>query len=130
MIMGLDVTHPSKLDRMGNSIASVVATYDRKMVNYRSKCVVQPNPRLEIVELGPITREMLENFKSKNKSKKDGKHFYPDYILVYRDGVSEGQFREVAEKEILSMKKTFEEISKDTGTRYDPKVTFVVVQKR
>ena len=123
MIMGLDVTHPSKFDRLGNSIASVVATYDSKMVNYYSKCVVQPNPRLEIVELGPITRELLENFKSKNK-------FYPDYILVYRDGVSEGQFKEVAEREILYMKKAFEEISKETGTKYEPKVTFIVVQKR
>ena len=130
MIMGLDVTHPSKLDRMGNSIASVVAIYDSKMVNYHSKCVVQPNPRLEIVNLRSITREMLENFKRNCKSKKDGKHFYPEHILVYRDGVSEGQFKEVAEKEILDMKKAFEDISKDTNTKYSPKVTFIVVQKR
>ena len=123
MIMGLDVTHPSKFDCLGNSIASVVATYDSKMVNYRSKCVVQPDPCQEIVELGPITREMLENFNAKNK-------FYPDYLLVYRDGVSEGQFNEVAEREILSMRKTFEEISKETGKKYDPKITFIVVQKR
>lgn len=123
MIMGLDVTHPSKFDRLGNSIASVVATYDSKMVNYYSKCVVQPNPRLEIVELGPITRELLENFKKVN-------NFYPDYILVYRDGVSEGQYAEVAKDEILYMKKAFAQISRETQTKYEPKVTFIVVQKR
>ena len=67
-------------------------------------------------------RKMLENFKAKNK-------FYPNYILVYRDGVSE-EFNELAEREILSMKKTFEEISKETGKKYEPIITFIVVQKR
>ena len=123
MIMGLDVTHPSKFDRLGNSIASVVATYDSKMVNYYSKCVVQPKPRLEIVDLQAITREMLENFSAKNK-------FYPDYVLVYRDGVSEGQFNEVIDNEINLMKKAFAAISKETGIPYEPKITFIVVQKR
>ena len=121
--MGLDVTHPSKHDRLGNSIASVVASFDSKMVNYHSVCVVQPKPRLEIVDLQTITREMLENFKRVN-------NFYPDYLLVYRDGVSEGQFNEVKDSEIDLMKKAFDSISKETGTVYNPKITFIVVQKR
>ena len=77
MIMGMDVTHPSFHDRMGNSIASVVATFDSKMVNYYSRCVVQPKPNLEIVQLDELTKEVLKNFESKNK-------FLPDYVLVYR----------------------------------------------
>lgn len=66
---------------------------------------------------------MLDNFKAKNK-------FYPDYVLVYRDGVSEGQFNEVTDNEINLMKKAFDAISKETGTPYNPKITFIVVQKR
>ena len=77
MIMGLDVTHPSRHDRLANSVASVVATYDSKMVNYYAKCVVQPSPRKEIVQLDDLTKDMLENFKLKTT-------FYPDYVLVYR----------------------------------------------
>ena len=119
MIMGLDVTHPAVHDRLGNSICSVVATFDSKMINYHSKCVVQPKPRLEIVQLDEITYEMLENFKKRN-------NFYPDYLLVYRDGVGEGQFREVIDKEINLMKKAFADIS----PTYNPKITFLVVQKR
>ena len=123
MIMGLDVTHPSKNDRLGNSVASAVATIDKDFVNYYSKSVVQPRPRKEIVDLENITIEFLDNFKNKNK-------ILPDYILVYRDGVSEGQFNEVIEYEINMMKKAFVQISKENGTEYNPKITFVIVQKR
>ena len=119
MIMGVDVTHPSKFDRLGNSIASVVGSFDSKMVNYMAKCVVQPKPRLEVVQLDELTKELLDNFNAKNK-------FYPDFILVYRDGVSDGQFPEVIDKEINLMKKAFADIS----PTYAPKITFLVVQKR
>ena len=119
MIMGLDVTHPSVHDRLGNSICSVVATFDRNMTKYHSKCVVQPKPRLEIVQLGEITYEMLEKFKNKN-------NIYPDYLLVYRDGAGEGQFNEVIDKEVNLMKKAFADIS----PTYNPSITFIVVQKR
>lgn len=74
MIVGLDCTHPSPHDRVANSIASVVSTYDKNMVNYYSKCVVQPKPRLEIVELKDIIKEILEFFRKHNG-------FYPDYML-------------------------------------------------
>ena len=117
--MGIDVTHPSKSDRLGNSIASIVGSYDSKMVNYYAKCVVQPKPRLEVVQLDEVTKELIENFKAKNG-------FCPDYVLVYRDGVSDGQFNEVIDKEINLMKKAFADI----GPNYNPKVTFLVVQKR
>lgn len=119
MIMGLDCTHPAPHDRLGNSIASVVATYDKNMVNYYSRCVVQPKPRTEIVALDEITKEMMEYFKNRN-------NFYPEYVLVYRDGVSEGQFQDVIDKEINLMKKAFCEISPNCN----PKITFIVVQKR
>lgn len=121
-LIGLDVTHPAKHDRLGNSVASVVGTYDKTYVNYYSKCVVQPKPRMEIVRLDEITKELLDNFFLKNKS-------YPDNILVYRDGVSDGQFDEVVRVEIGLMKKAFAEINLK-GEKYNPSITFIVVQKR
>ena len=104
---------------MGNSVSGVVATYDRNMVNFFSRCVVQPRRRLEIVQLDDITREMLDNFKKVNG-------FHPDFILVYRDGISERAFKEVVYKETNLMKKAFNEIS----PTYKPKLTFIVVQER
>ncbi|KAK4336886.1 hypothetical protein RND71_043713 [Anisodus tanguticus] len=104
---------------MANSIASVVATYDSKMINYMSKCVVQPSPRLEIVKLDEIMYEMLQNFIKIN-------NFRPDFIIMYRDGVSESQFNEVINKELKLMKSAFSRIDPN----YAPRLTFIVVQKR
>lgn len=52
-------------------------------------------------------------------------HFLPDKIMVYRDGVSEGQLRFVEEYEIPQLVKCF-----GTFPSYAPKLAFIVVQKR
>nr|XP_037289758.1 protein argonaute-2-like [Rhipicephalus microplus] len=50
----------------------------------------------------------------------------PQRIIVYRDGVGEGQFKEVQAKEVDAIKKACKRIS----PKYDPPVTFIIVQKR
>lgn len=52
-------------------------------------------------------------------------HFLPDKIMVYRDGVSEGQLRFVEQYEIPQLIKCF-----GTFPSYAPKLAFIVVQKR
>ncbi|KAJ0446175.1 putative Piwi domain, ribonuclease H-like superfamily [Helianthus annuus] len=48
----------------------------------------------------------------------------PNKIVVYRDGVSDGQFEMVLNKEMVDMKKAI------YTEHYRPFVTFVVAQKR
>ncbi|KAG0050114.1 Protein argonaute 12, partial [Gryganskiella cystojenkinii] len=50
----------------------------------------------------------------------------PERILFYRDGVSEGQFSEVMQTEVPALKEAFKILERG----YNPKLTFVVVQKR
>lgn len=125
MICGLDVTHPSRLDRLGNSIASAVASYDANCVNYFSKSVIQQRGHTEIIRLDSIFKEFLTRFKSKNS-------FYPKNILVYRDGVSEGEYSQVIENEIVSIRKSFEGLPKDETdpAGCNPKITYIICQKR
>lgn len=52
-------------------------------------------------------------------------HSLPEKIVVYRDGVSEGQLRVVEQYEIPQLIKCFE-----TFPNYEPKLVFIVVQKR
>lgn len=52
-------------------------------------------------------------------------HTLPEKIVVYRDGVSEGQLRVVEQYEIPQLIKCFE-----TFPNYEPKLVFIVVQKR
>ncbi|KAL1468214.1 hypothetical protein MTO96_041628 [Rhipicephalus appendiculatus] len=50
----------------------------------------------------------------------------PKRIVVYRDGVGEGQFKDVKVQEVEAIKKARKRI----GPKYKPPVTFIVVQKR
>lgn len=50
----------------------------------------------------------------------------PERVLVYRDGVSEGQFSAVLKNEVASLRAGCRRLD----AKYNPKVTFVVVQKR
>lgn len=51
----------------------------------------------------------------------------PDKILIYRDGVSEGQYKVVLEDELKQIR---EACSKVYGRRPQPRITIVVVGKR
>lgn len=62
---------------------------------------------------------MIEVFETSTKRR-------PANILVYREGVSDGQFKDVMDKEVKSIKMAASEIS----SNYEPFVTFIVVQKR
>ncbi|KAG5862205.1 Protein argonaute-2, partial [Gonioctena quinquepunctata] len=103
MIMGADVTHPSPDSR---DIPSVAAP-----------------PRVEIIEdLEAITLEQLKYFFEMNKGMK------PERIVFFRDGVSEGQFDQVRQAEIRAIRSACKKIQANGD--YQPKITFLVVQKR
>ncbi|XP_003370078.1 eukaryotic translation initiation factor 2C 3, partial [Trichinella spiralis] len=50
----------------------------------------------------------------------------PKNIIVYRDGVSEGQFMQVLEEELSALRRA----CRSVATNYRPLITFIVVQKR
>jgi eukaryotic translation initiation factor 2C len=50
----------------------------------------------------------------------------PKRVVVYRDGVSDGQFQYVLNEELVLLQKSF----KKKSPKYEPKLTFLVVQKR
>uniref|UniRef100_A0A3Q2XBS9 Piwi-like RNA-mediated gene silencing 2 n=1 Tax=Hippocampus comes TaxID=109280 RepID=A0A3Q2XBS9_HIPCM len=52
-------------------------------------------------------------------------HYLPERIVVYRDGVSDGQLKIVEQYEIPQLIKCFE-----TFPSYEPKLVFIVVKKR
>ncbi|XP_020575957.1 protein argonaute MEL1-like isoform X2 [Phalaenopsis equestris] len=127
IIFGADVTHPSPGED-SSSIAAVVASMDYFLVKY--KCLLSAQPRRqEIIEnlfkmtdngpQGMIRELLLEFYRESNGHK-------PKHILLYRDGVSEGQFNNVLSNEMDAIKKACVSIEED----YLPPITFIVVQKR
>ena len=120
IIFGADVTHPRSDDTTSPSIASVVASVDLQGGRYRALHRHQKHRQEIIADLKEMTKDHLLAFYNATDRQK------PMKIIFYRDGVSEGQFKAVRLEEIAALQKACTELESD----YQPKITFIVVQKR
>ncbi|KAJ3210546.1 hypothetical protein HDU67_005211 [Dinochytrium kinnereticum] len=121
MVLGVDITHPGPGAALegARSIAAVVGSIDGSLCEYRCESGHLP-PRTEIITgLGALTRPLLNIYKAHQTR-------LPTRLICFRDGVSEGQFGEVALQEIQSLKECLK--SFEGGERV--KLTFLVVNKR
>ena len=119
IIFGADVTHPRSDDTTSPSIASVVASVDLDGSRYRALHRVQKHRQEIIADLREMAKEHFKEFYRCTKQK-------PVKVIFYRDGVSEGQFDSVRMEEIAALQGA----CMDLQEGYQPKITFVVVQKR
>ena len=51
-------------------------------------------------------------------------------IVLYRDGVGDGQLSFIADHEVLQMLSAFDAVVLPNNAKYEPKFTMVIVQKR
>ena len=104
------------------SIAAVVASMDpRALANYEVQVRVQSSDQNEevIQDMKDITVRMLKSFYRRNNCK-------PERILMFRDGVSEGQFLTVLSRELRAIQAACSQLQES----YQPPITYLVVQKR
>ncbi|KAJ7747645.1 argonaute-like protein [Mycena maculata] len=131
MMVGIDVTHPGPTSREGSpSIAAVVASVDANFVQFPASLRIQkPDLNRESKEMLSELRDMLVErllvYEKKNK-------VLPQRIIVFRDGVSEGQFDIVVQEEKAQILEAFEKLStKARGPKpYRPSVSIVICGKR
>ena len=118
MFIGADVNHPGSRDTNSPSIAAVVATVNWPAANRYAARVCAQDHRIEkIVNFGEVCLELVACYDRINKVK-------PERIVVFRDGVSEGQFQMVLGEELQDMKRVFQ------CANYFPTITLIVAQKR
>ncbi|XP_075725003.1 protein argonaute-4-like [Rhipicephalus microplus] len=127
IIIGADVTHPAPGDKYRPSIAACVGSLDSIPSRFHASVRVQmedstATSRVEIIrDLKDMMKELLKAFYRATKHK-------PERIIFYRDGVSEGQFMEVRNREVSAIRLACQEMS--PNETYEPALTFIVVQKR
>lgn len=90
MIFGADVTHPPP-DSRDPSVSALVGSMDRYAATYGTTTRIQSSRQENIEGLEDMCLDLLKMFEVKNKRK-------PQRIIVFRDGVSEGQFQIVLRK--------------------------------
>lgn len=132
LIIGIDVNHGQAKIRDGHarmpSTVGIVGTRNKNASLYSAFMTAQRKPLLsddrEVVQsdiLKPALVKIFKNFFIREKKKK------PERIVVYRDGVSDGQFNAVLDKEMRAIIEVCNELP---GDNYRPPITFVTVQKR
>ncbi|XP_034483722.1 protein argonaute-2 isoform X2 [Drosophila innubila] len=121
MYLGADVAHPSPDQRDIPSVVGVAASHDlfgaSYNMQYRLQCGGGGGAREEIEDMDGIVTEHLRVYHQYHKR-------YPEHIIYYRDGVSDGQFMKIKN---LELKGIYAACSK-LGIK--PKMCCVIVVKR
>ncbi|XP_075557116.1 protein argonaute-2-like isoform X2 [Dermacentor variabilis] len=125
--IGADVSHPSPGDKIRPSIAACVGRLDSMPSKFHAAVRIQmehadAKARVEIIkDLKEMMKDMLKAFFGATKHK-------PERIIFYRDGVSEGQFLEVRNREVSAIRLARKELSPNES--HEPAGAFVVVRHR
>ncbi|KAK7444774.1 hypothetical protein VKT23_015091 [Stygiomarasmius scandens] len=122
IIMGADTIHPPP-NALTPSFTSVTGNVDTMAAKYIATINVQTSKQEIIQDLGSMAKKIIENYMSYRKNV-EKELTPPKKLLFYRDGVGEGQFKEVMDKEV----KILRDVCKELGIA--PKITFIVVGKR
>ncbi|XP_028269817.1 piwi-like protein 1 [Parambassis ranga] len=117
MIVGIDCYHDTAAGK--RSIGALVASLNQNMTRWFSKCVLQHKGQELMDGLKMALTAALKDYVKFNK-------VLPSRIVVYRDGVGDGQLHSVVGYEISQIM----EAIKSMGQDYMPKLSVVVVKKR
>lgn len=123
IVLGIDVTHRSPgASIFAPSIAAMVSNVDKTAAQWPATLRIQSRANKEEVDyLKPMLTRHLDLWKQK------GHTAFPENIIVYRDGVSEGQFDMVLNQEVKQLREACLERYPENR---QPKFTVIVVTKR
>ncbi|KAI1259434.1 ribonuclease H-like domain-containing protein [Xylariaceae sp. FL1019] len=126
MFVGYDVVHPTNLkDAQGKpSLVALVASVGDDLAQWPATLWRQ-NSGVEMLHAGFLQKGFLSRlqlFSFKNNKK------LPKNIVIFRDGVSEGQFQQVIDKELPAIREACVEAGYNKGQL--PKITIIVSVKR
>lgn len=127
MVVGVDVTHPSPGSAPNApSVVGIVASVDKWLGQWPADLRIQESRKEMASELDSMLKSRLHLWKTQ------GKHTaFPENLLVYRDGVSEGQYATVLDAELPLLRKACAELYPPPDTKKGlPRITIVIVGKR
>ncbi|KAL9235175.1 hypothetical protein vseg_009962 [Gypsophila vaccaria] len=118
MLIGADVNHPRAMDIGSPSIAALVGSTNRRVATkYVQRISAQQHRCEKIIDFGRLCLELIECYEKVNGVK-------PQKLIIFRDGVSEGQFDMVLHEELLDLRREMK------ASGFFCTVTLIVAQKR
>lgn len=121
MVIGIDVTHPSPGSGVNAlSVAAMVASSDEYLAQWPAEIRINPARQEKVERLRSMLRAHLIYWKEKHG-------FFPEKLLTYRDGVSDGQYQMVLDEELPNLRGACRSVY---GEQQLPRITLIVVGKR
>ncbi|XP_022225407.1 protein argonaute-2 [Drosophila obscura] len=117
MYLGADVTHPSPDQREIPSVVGVAGSHDPFGASYNMQYRLQRSALEEIEDMESITAAILRTYHHYRKC-------YPEHIMYYRDGVSDGQFPKIKNEELRGISVACAKLG------IKPKICCIIVVKR
>jgi len=116
MVIGYDTYHDTV--NRAKSVGALVASLDDNFTRFTSSCDFH-EPNMEIsCTIAPSIAKALKKYQEHNG-------FLPERVIMYRDGVGEGQIPVVRDQELAAIEKVFE-----TFGMKEVKFAFIIVSKR
>lgn len=115
MFLGMDVYHDPR--RRNPSVTAVVASINPSYTKYYTRVIFQTAQQENISSLRPLLIEALTSFCEECGA-------FPDRVIMFRDGIGDGQLQLTKEHEVSQMQSAFQFLG------INPLFTFCVVQKR
>lgn len=115
MVVGIDSYHDSA--SRGRSVGGFIASTNNTLTRYFSQCMFQHTGQELADNLKVCMTAALKNYHQINGC-------LPERIMVYRDGVGDGQLPAVIEHEVPQMMSAF-----NIEAKYIPKLAVIVVKK-
>ncbi|OCL01970.1 stem cell self-renewal protein Piwi, partial [Glonium stellatum] len=125
IVLGADVTHTgANATPATPSLAAVVGSVESTFGKFLGSMRTQEANTEIIDNLRDMVIERLRAWREANGGR------LPSKILYYRDGVSEGQYLAVREKEITQIKTAYYQMQAAQISKQEPQITAIVVTKR
>ncbi|CZT04105.1 related to argonaute like post-transcriptional gene silencing protein QDE-2 [Rhynchosporium agropyri] len=126
MVVGLDVTHPSPgSQKTAPSVAGIVASVDSTLGQWPCDFSIQEGRKETVTALEGMVISRLNLWQQRNGGK------LPDNILVYRDGVSEGQYQIILDEELPLIRNACRQQYPANATSQGfPKISIIICGKR
>lgn len=125
MVVGYDVTHPTNMPTGKSdevpSLVGLVSTIDKDMGQWPSASWEQTSKQ---EMLGQV---LTEAFKSRLELYQKHSKYLPENIVIFRDGVSEGQFAQVLDQELPLIRAA---CAAKYPPKNQPRITILVSVKR
>ncbi|KAG8224464.1 hypothetical protein J437_LFUL003187 [Ladona fulva] len=118
MVVGFDVYHDTS--QRGKSIGAIVASLNRPLTRYYSSVSYHRSGEELSNELSVNIIKALHKYKTYNNG------HLPSKIIIYRDGVGEGQVTYVIQHEVEMLKKKLQAVYESTAYH----MAFIIITKR